>query len=365
MIEQQPLDIERQRFRRHYDTIGSMGYLIVLLVVFSVNPFGNVMVQADLRVILLALFLLLITLILRCIRSRDELIPRRILINTVVYIVVITAVLWISEESRGVLFFLYYLVFIGALLTLSRLQLLAEIGLITFCLILVIIHRDFSVAGLFQSLVYHLVPFWVFAYVAAEIYQQSDEAKRQLSLLSLTDPLTGLWNMRTFISFLDREIERAERYNHVFGLMMLDIDNLKVLNDTHGHLLGSELIKQTSEIIVANLRKTDIASRYGGDEFILLLPETHRENAIVVAERICRAVHEWSFRYEQMEVRSSISIGISSFPQDGKVPEDIISGADKALYRSKKSGKNRVSVFNAEIDKERYLLPGPEESAQE
>ncbi|MBN2384456.1 GGDEF domain-containing protein [bacterium] len=349
MVERVYDEIERERFRRHDRTIVSMGYLIALLVAFSENPFGDPLVKVNLYILVTALVLLLITTVLDIFRSLILPISRRIFINTLLYITVITLSIWYSEEQSSLLFLLYYLVFVGALLTLSRRLLLVEIAIITVCILLVTIHHGFSLVQVLQSLVYQLIPFWVIAYVAAEIYQQSEDARHELERLSLTDTLTGLWNMRTFTSFLDREIERSRRYDHVFGLMMLDLDNLKGLNDTYGHLMGSAVIKHTAELIVGNLRKTDLPSRFGGDEYVLLLPETDPDNAIMVAERICRAVRENVFREHGLTMSTTVSIGLSSYPSDGDTADDLITAADKALYLSKKAGKNRVSMYHPDL----------------
>lgn len=346
MEKQYYTDIEWQRLRRHNDTIASMGYLISLLLAFSENPFGDPMINVNFYILILSSILLIFTIVFNWSSPAKNRIELRILINTVIYIMFITCGIFLSGERSLLLYFLYYLVFIGALLTLSRRQLLFEIGFITVCIIIVTIHQGLHFSDILNSLVYQLIPFWVIAYVGAEIYQQAQEAKHQLERLSLTDTLTGMWNVRTFNSFLDREIDRSERYEHIFALMMLDVDNLKQINDTHGHLVGSAMIRHTGTIIINVLRKTDIAARFGGDEFVLLLPETDQDDAIIVGERICRAIHTEAYQLNNYNITTSVSIGIATFPVNGSTPEELISNADRALYRSKKSGKNRVSLYN-------------------
>lgn len=159
------------------------------------------------------------------------------------------------------------------------------------------------------------------------------------------DGLTGLNNHRTFQERLENEIDRVKRYDRSFSLLMLDIDYFKDFNDTHGHQVGDEALKTLSEIMLENIRSVDMAARYGGEEFAIILSETPLEGALQTAERIRREIEDHAFGINEEEKHITVSIGVSSFPEDGSEREKLIEAADKALYYSKRSGRNKVCTY--------------------
>jgi diguanylate cyclase (GGDEF)-like protein len=169
--------------------------------------------------------------------------------------------------------------------------------------------------------------------------------------LSEIDGLTGVKNRRTFLKLLDSEVHRAHRYNKSFGLMMMDIDYFKQYNDAHGHPQGDILLKLAADIIAHNLRDTDTVGRYGGEEFIALLPETNKEESTAIAERIRTEIENYKFPRAETQPggRITLSIGVSSYPDDGDSPESIVQSADDALYAAKNMGRNRVIAANMPI----------------
>ncbi len=160
--------------------------------------------------------------------------------------------------------------------------------------------------------------------------------------LSNVDGLTGLYNHRFFHERMEKEIYRAQQYDLNFSLMILDIDDFKKFNDTHGHLAGDRHLKSMAKILRFILRETDFIARYGGEEFAVILPEAPIEGARIAAERIRKAVENQNFG---QGMRSTVSIGLAAYPDHGVKKNDIIDKADKALYEAKGSGKNRVCVF--------------------
>jgi diguanylate cyclase (GGDEF)-like protein len=159
----------------------------------------------------------------------------------------------------------------------------------------------------------------------------------QTVVLSNSDSLTGLWNHGYFQYLLGEEIKKCSLVKSRFTLLMIDIDNFKAFNDSNGHQSGDAILKEISRIFKEASRKIDIVARYGGEEFAIILPITKKEEALVLAERIRKAV-ETSPGLKNI----TISIGIASFPEDGEKKEDMISSADKALYQAKRSGKNKI-----------------------
>lgn len=180
----------------------------------------------------------------------------------------------------------------------------------------------------------------------------------QLYKLAITDSLTKLFIRRHFEYLLDNEIRRSQRYKHQMTLLMMDIDNFKTINDTYGHQIGDEMLKQIADVILGTLRKIDMPSRYGGEEFAVILPETHKDNAKRIAERLRRKIANIIIRTkEKQEVSPTISIGIASYPMDTEDRDEVVGFADKALYFAKNGGKNCV----AEYTPEGCILVPPEE----
>ena len=165
--------------------------------------------------------------------------------------------------------------------------------------------------------------------------------------LAITDDLTQVYNYRFLKTALRREIRRATRFGQEMSMIMLDVDNLKAYNDRHGHLRGSYLLKRIAQLLSHSLRSFDLIAKYGGDEFTLILPQTAREGALVVAERLRTAVESTEF---PLAARGAItvSLGVSTFPHDAGDSMGLIRVADLALYRAKQSGRNRTELVAPE-----------------
>ncbi|HSA06298.1 MAG TPA: sensor domain-containing diguanylate cyclase [Candidatus Gastranaerophilales bacterium] len=169
----------------------------------------------------------------------------------------------------------------------------------------------------------------------------------QLYELAITDSLTKLYIRRHFDFLIDSEIKRSARYKHSISLLMMDIDNFKMINDTYGHQIGDEMLKRISDVIKATIRKIDMPCRYGGEEFALILPETFKKHAKKISERLRKRISEIVVKTkDNIEVTPTISIGLSEFPTDGDNKENLIKSADDALYFAKKMGKNCVAEYN-------------------
>ncbi|MDX1623148.1 MAG: diguanylate cyclase [Gemmatimonadota bacterium] len=192
----------------------------------------------------------------------------------------------------------------------------------------------------------------------AEHYAEVAEAARR-------DGLTGLFNVRVFHRRLAEEVDRAGRTGAELSLVMVDVDYLKNVNDTYGHLAGDRVIRQMAEILQEEVRSIDTVARYGGEEFALLLPETGGDRALVVAERIRVLIEDTS--YEPVREPVTVSIGIATLPDDATTPTELIHKADQALYASKNRGRNRTTRYARdgfeEAPEERAGIPEPAEDA--
>lgn len=166
---------------------------------------------------------------------------------------------------------------------------------------------------------------------------------QELERLSVTDGLTKLYNFRYFSQRLNEEFLRAQRYETKLSLLMLDIDDFKRTNDVYGHLAGDEVLRKVAEALVSSSRQVDMAVRYGGEEFVLLMPEVGLAGAAVRAERLRKAIESNAIEYKGEQVSITISIGVSSYDAETMTkPQELVSSADKALYRAKDLGKNCV-----------------------
>jgi len=166
---------------------------------------------------------------------------------------------------------------------------------------------------------------------------------RRAEQLAVTDDLTQVYNYRYLKMALRREVKRAARFAQVFSVIMLDVDNLKAYNDQHGHLRGSEVLRLLAQILVREARSIDLVAKYGGDEFVIILPQTTREGACVLAERIKVSVEGIAFPRVAAGV-ITVSMGVATYPDSGATAGELLEAADVALYAAKQAGRNRVST---------------------
>lgn len=171
----------------------------------------------------------------------------------------------------------------------------------------------------------------------------------ETKFLITTDSLTGLYNRRYFQQTLDREFERARRNKSTFCLLMMDIDYFKSLNDTYGHQFGDKVLVEVSKTIKESLRKTDYVARFGGEEFVAILPDTSMHKVVAPVERLRSKIEKNDIRYGDIQVKVTISIGVASMGDDVPTEADLIENADQALYQAKHNGKNRIEFFSVTV----------------
>jgi len=181
---------------------------------------------------------------------------------------------------------------------------------------------------------------------------------KRIHELTITDDCTSLYNARHMTFILDTEIYRSKRYNYEFSLVFIDLDHFKQVNDTHGHLVGSRLLGEIGEALKTHCRLIDFAFRYGGDEFVILLPQTLKDNALNVARRLHRLVRDtvW-LEKEGLNIHVTASIGVAAYPQDSRTKEGVMHLADEAMYLVKNTNRDSVAAANMGI-----LSPQPAEN---
>jgi diguanylate cyclase (GGDEF)-like protein len=189
------------------------------------------------------------------------------------------------------------------------------------------------------------------------LQDQLRTAKAELEKLSVTDGLTGLYNRRHFEERLAEEFRRSQRYSDPVSLIMLDLDHFKDVNDRFGHQFGDRVLRETATLLDDSIRDPDICARYGGEEFAIILPKTHLQGALAVAERIFRQLRQKTYPVEgsgraaagSAELRVTASAGLSFFPsKDVTTPELLVRFADDALYRAKREGRDTICLFQAQ-----------------
>ena len=177
----------------------------------------------------------------------------------------------------------------------------------------------------------------------AQVAVQNAERYHQAKERAFVDDVTGVYNARYLFTALEHEIRRAERYGSSLALLFLDVDRFKLVNDQHGHLVGSRTLRRLAELLAGCIRQVDTLARYGGDEFTILLVDTGLEAGLAIAERIRAAVAENRFETRGKEPLSiTVSIGVAAFPTHGTTPEALLDVADKAMYRAKSLGRDRL-----------------------
>jgi len=179
----------------------------------------------------------------------------------------------------------------------------------------------------------------------AAIAMENARHVQKIHELTITDDCTALYNARHLNFVLETEIYRSQRYNYEFSLIFIDIDHFKNVNDTHGHLTGTRLLAEIGNMIKANLRLIDFAFRYGGDEFVVLLPQTSKDNAFVVARRLHRRIREMVWLHEtNMDIHVTASAGVASYPSDSSDKSKLLHLADEAMYLVKNTTRDSVAA---------------------
>jgi len=187
------------------------------------------------------------------------------------------------------------------------------------------------------------------------------EANKRLEALADTDGLTGLFNRRYLDGLLLRELQRTARYKTPIGVVLLDIDHFKQVNDTFGHAMGDEVLRNVAKVVMAGVRVTDSVARYGGEEIAIVFTQTPIQGVAEVTERLRARLEQFEHVYDGNTVHRSASFGVGVFDGRGVplTPRELVERADRALYHAKRSGRNRVVLWTPELESERASEPPP------
>lgn len=273
----------------------------------------------------------------------------KLAIETSVMIVFITWVLVYTGRLSSPLVNLYLLVIITSALTLGRFATIIAMMVIGGCYVWLGYpakhNSPFPSVG--AEFVAGFVPMVLVAYITSMLSADNRRAMLHVKALSETDELTGTLNRRALHSMASRTYSQAKRFGRKFSVIMIDSDSLKHTNDAYGHDTGDELLKTMARTIQDELRNEDLLSRYGGDEFVVLLPDTNGEGARVTAERIRERIAAVALYVGAERVSIRASMGVATYPDNGADFERVFDAADSAMYESKSGGKNKVTVAAA------------------
>jgi len=186
----------------------------------------------------------------------------------------------------------------------------------------------------------------------AAIAIENARSVEKIQELTITDDCTGLYNARHLYKTLETEVYRSARFGYEFSVLFIDLDHFKQVNDTHGHLIGSKLLAEIGYLVKAQLRLIDFAFRYGGDEFVVLLPQTGKDSALVVARRLRDSLRSSCFcKEEGLNLNVRASIGLATYPHDAKTPHDVIRQADEMMYMVKNSTRDNIGIAQRGVEK--------------
>jgi diguanylate cyclase (GGDEF)-like protein len=255
-----------------------------------------------------------------------------------------TFLVLLTGGDQSPFFFTFPLIVGGAALVVSpRVTTgLAAVATLGYLLAVAVPHNRLITPSAVAIVGINLTALILLAYVAMVIAREQRGARDAAIRLSTIDSLTGLFNRNYFFTAVDREIARSARSNRGFCLLMMDLDELKSINDKHGHYFGDRVLRGVGDVVHNGVRKIDTAARYGGDEFVALLPETDPTGAYVLAEKVRIGVTELEISVDGVRIPASMSVGVVSYPDDGRTSDELMISADQAMYASKRSGKNRV-----------------------
>ena len=333
---------ELQGFTRTLAEIEWLLLILVMLFQLVLSPDPDASVALTMAMFFYSAFVLLFRYANFC---RPEA-YWKLAIEAGVMILFITWVLAYTGRLSSPLVNLYLLVIITTSLTLGRVATAIAMAVIGGCYIWLgyPAKHDAPFSAVSAEFFTALVPMLLVAYITSMLSADSRRAMLHVKTLSETDELTGTLNRRALHSIASRTYSQAKRFSRNFSVIMIDSDSLKQTNDMYGHETGDEMLKIMVKKIKGELRQADLLSRYGGDEFVVLLPDTNGEGARLTAERIREGIAQTPLYVGAERVPISVSMGVATYPDNGADFEHVFDAADNAMYGSKTGGKNKVTV---------------------
>ena len=344
----QPISIEQEELRGVSRTVAEIHWLLLILVLLYL-VFGGGREDPEVSAAISAglFFYAALVMAFRYASFYKRETRWKIAIETWSMIALVTWVVHFTGGLASPLLNAYLLAVITSSLTLGKLTTLSMVALIAACYVYLGGASPLDLASLrfLGGFAAQLAPVLLVGYITTMFSADIRYGLAHAKLLAETDELTGLFNPRGFAIAANRLFAQTVRYDRPACVLMIDSDNLKRVNDSHGHEAGNRLLRQLANAIQAELRFTDVSARYGGDEFIVLLPETPVKGALDVAERIRSAISGTPLDLNGHHVASSVSIGVACFPEDGRTLDALAARSDRALYQAKQQGRNRVVQY--------------------
>jgi diguanylate cyclase (GGDEF)-like protein len=345
------VSIEQEELRGIARTVAEIHWLLLILVLLYVI-FGGAREDAEQNaaVWMGIFFYAALVMIFRYANFYRRETRWKIALEAIGMMAFVTWVLWSTDGLASPLLNAYLLPVITSALTLGKVFTLLSVAVIGGCYLFLeggVEMRELISLPFIGGFFAQLAPVLLVAYITTMFSADIRYGLARAKLLSETDDLTGLLNVRGFALAANRLFAQAARHGRATSVLMIDSDNLKGVNDSHGHASGNRLLRQLAECIQAELRFTDVAARYGGDEFIVFLPDTPGKGAMEVAERIRNRVASAPLEVDGRRLATSVSIGIACYPEDGATLDALAAHADGALYAAKQDGRNRSVKFRA------------------
>ena len=335
----------RERYAGYDKIMGNISWLLIALVSLDIKliPLDETSTRFLTGFCLLLLIYNIIARYLVFSRQSSQI---KTFIDLMVFLCFIVAVSWFTGRETSPFISLMYLILMATSPTQGKrvTNFMAALAISSYVLLAAEEASFLLYRHTFVSHILELFPFMLIAHLGAMLSGEAESARKQIEHLSQTDEITGLHNMRNFFHLADFHEKIAIRYGKNYALCMLDADNLKQINDSYGHFAGTELIKYVGANIARTIRSSDVAARYGGDEFIILFTESSKEEVREAAARILRSAEDSHFSFQGAMLTTTLSAGIASYPEDGEDMRTVMSRADEALFVSKKEGKNRVTL---------------------
>jgi diguanylate cyclase (GGDEF)-like protein len=332
---------------RTYDRVVRIVSWIFLLATTTIVAVSGLWRENQAAILALLALAGLFVVVVHDLLPQDTLGPAKFLVEGSVAITVATMLVALTGGVESPFFFVYPLIVGGAALVVTPSVTLGLAATAAFGYLLAVVLGTAPnlIGGRMTTATVgiNLTAIILLAYVAMVIAREQRRSRDAAIRLSTIDPLTQLFNRGFFFAALEREIARSARTGRGFCLLMMDLDELKTINDRLGHFHGDRVLRAVGETVNAGVRRIDTAARYGGDEFVVLLPETDPTGAYVLAEKIRIGVSELELALPEPDVKPTLSVGVVSYPDDGTTADELMITADGAMYASKRAGKNRVT----------------------